>query len=360
MIDCVVWYSVNTGTGVTLGTATSGQIAKETYIAGCVFASTQGGTGIAILNADKVRVENTRIDSFRQGIVISSPVLFVVHLYFGNVSVFTYDPNNESTGGEALLIQPSGRGSVLRAVFVGCQFGSTDTQTSYTGAGIRIDQSMTSGVIDQIRFVSCWSSGWTGNGIQINGAVTNVEILGGYYSCNGQGPNAPSTPTGIELTSSGPNVPSGVRIIGAACNNSVYSNMGSGGFLPKTQKIGVSIPAGATNIFVRHCDLTGNNTAGLSATNPTTSVQVTDCAGYNDQGAPLATTHPTKGVKFYATSSPYNYCGPVAFYVSGGSGVTVTIDDKPTALTFGGFTLSPGESALLDWTTAPGFLMLGK
>jgi hypothetical protein len=309
-----------------------------------------------------VRVENTRIDSFRQGIVISSPVLFVVHLYFGNVSVFTYDPNNESTGGEALLIQPSGRGSVLRAVFVGCQFGSTDTQTSYTGPGIRIDQSMTSGVIDQIRFVSCWSSGWTGNGIQINGAVTNVEILGGYYSCNGQGPNAPSTPIGIELTNSGSNVPSGVRIIGAACNNSGYSNMGSGGFLPKTQKIGVSIPSGTTNIFVRHCDLTGNLTAAVSATTPDTSVHVTECAGYNDRAITLATTHPTKNVRFFAQSAPYYYCGPVAFYATGGSGVMITIDGNLTGLAFGGFTLNPGESAILDWTTGspPSFVMVGK
>jgi hypothetical protein len=68
-------------------------------------------------------------------------------------------------------------------------------------------------------------------------------------------------------------------------------------------------------------------------------------------------------VAFYAQSDPYYYCGLVAFYVWGGSGVAITIDGNALAgLTSGGFTLSPGETAILDWTPgdAPSFLMTGK
>ncbi|MBV9233940.1 MAG: hypothetical protein JO030_07855 [Candidatus Eremiobacteraeota bacterium] len=361
IMDCVIWYSINPGTAVTLGTTTSGQIAKETYIAGCVFESSGSltGTGLSIINADEVRVVNTRIESFQQGIAITSPVLYCLHLFFENVSVFTYNASESSTLGAALLIQPSGRGSVLRAVFVGCQFGSTENQTNYTGPGIFIDQSNTSGVIDQIRFVSCWSSGWTGNGMQINGNVGNVEILGGYYSCNGQGPFAPTTPIGIYLSSSGSAAPFGVRIVGAACNNSVYSNEGAGGYLPTTQKVGISLPSGAKNVFVRQCDLTGNRTAGLQAASPDKTVQVIDCAGYNDQATPLASTAPPPNQTFYSYTYN-NYAGPAAFYVSGGSAVKVIIDGIDTGVSQGGFTLGPGESALLKYSSAPEFTMVGK
>jgi hypothetical protein len=364
IIDCVIWYQQNTGTAVTLGTTESGIWAKETYIAGCLFeAGNVGtGTGLSILHADELRVTNTRIESFVQGIVIAPAIGFAEHLFFENVSVFTLNPNISTTVGAALLIQPTGAGYVLQAVFVGCQLSPTQTTTNYTGPGVLIDQSQTSGGVDQVRFVSCWSCIWQGHGLQINGAVTSVEILGGYYSCNGQ--SSSGTYSGILITSASSGSPSGVRIVGAACNNSVYTDYGAlpdeGEQMPAKQGYGISIAAGPTYIKVHACDLTGNVTQALSATTPDITVHVTDCAGYNDKGTPLAITHPTKNQIFYAQSSPYYYCGPVAFYASGGGAVSITVDGNPTGLPSGGFTLSPGEFAKLDWTTAPGFLMVGK
>lgn len=314
IVDCVLWFSNNSGNAVTLGTTTSGNLAKETYIAGCIFeagdGSTGTGTGLSIVNADEVRVMNTRIEAFSQGIVVAPTVGFAQHLFFENVSVYTIYSSASTTVGASLLIQPTNTGGVIQAVFVGCQLWPTVGPTSYTGPGVLIDQSKTTGVVDQIRLVSCSSSSWPGDGLQINGLITNVEILGGYYSCNGQ--SSSGTYSGILITSATSGAPQGVRIVGAACNNSVYTE--DGGQLPKRQGYGISIGAGPTSINLHGCDL--NVTAALSPTTPDKTAQATDCAGYNNQATPLATTLPANGVVFFGTQT-YSYCGPIAFYVSG-------------------------------------------
>jgi hypothetical protein len=367
MINCIVWNEENSGNAVTLGTTTSGDTAIETYISDCIFAAASpnngAGTGLTIVNVDEVRVVSTRIQGYAQGTAIMPEVGYCVHLFFENVTAIPYLASSSSTGGAALLIQPpssgAGSGSVLQAVFVGCEFGQTDNDTEYIGPGVFIDQSQTTGFIDQLRFVSCWSSGWPGNGMQINGTVTQTEIIGGCYSCNGQSSEAPSPATGINITSPASGTHAGIRIIGAACNNSVYSNESPVGYLPATQDIGISIASGATNVLVHKCDLTNNESAGLQATSPGATVQVSDCAGYNDQVTQLATTAPGNGDTFYSYTYK-DYAGQAVFYVSGGSSVKVTIDGVDTGLKEGGFTLGPNESASIQYDTAPAFLMVGK
>lgn len=356
MIDCVVWFATNSGNAVTLGTPTSDNLAKEIYIAGCLFEASQTGTGLSIVNADEVRVMNTRIEGFQQGILIAPSVGFAQHVYCENVSVFSINPSASTTVGASLLIQPTSGGSVIQAVFVGCQLWPTEGgPTSYTGPGVLIDQSKTTGVVDQIRLVSCSSSSWPGDGLQINGLTTNVEILGGYYSCNGQ--SSSGTYSGILITSATSGAPEGVRIVGVACNNSVYTE--NGGQLAKTQGYGISIGAGPTKVGIHGCDLTNNVTANLSATTPDSSVTATDCAGYNNQATPLATAPPGNGVTLTA-SGTYSYCGPIAFYTSGGTVNHIKINGKITGLAAGGFTLGPGEAAELDYTSAPTFYAVGK
>jgi hypothetical protein len=361
MIDCVVWFQENSGTAVSIGTTTSGQFAKETYIAGCTFeaggTSTIGtGIGISVVHADELRVMNTRVEAFGQGIVIAPYVGFAQHLFFENVSVFT--TNASTTVGAALLIQPTNEGNAIQAVFVGCQFGPSETSsTSYTGAGVLIDQSQTSAVVDQIRLISCWSCDWPGDGLQINAVVTNVEILGGFYSCNGQ--SSSGTYSGILIASAGSSSPQSVRIVGAACNNSVYTDINGGTQMPKTQGYGISVGTGATHICVRGCDLTENVTAALSATTPDVTVQVTDCDGYNNKATRLATEAPPNDTIIYATQT-YGYCGAIAFYLSGGNSVLVKINGNATGLASGEFTLGAGETAELQYTAAPTFYAVGR
>lgn len=184
-------------------------------------------------------------------------------------------------------------------------------------------------------------------------AGSNVEILGGYYSCNATLQESPPSPAqaGISISSGAANV----RIIGAACNNSIEGE-------PTSQEYGISVTAPAAavpNVLIRGCDLTGNLSDPIYISNPA-PVQVTNCAGYNDQ-ATVITTIVTGSSPLTISNALFKYYGPIAFYVSGGSSVSITIDGRLTGLTSGGFTLAPGESTVLAWgATPPSFLLVGK
>ncbi len=355
--NCVVWYSTfANGKAITLGSSTA--TARETYIANLETKTTVGGTGVSIVGqgAQELRFMNTRIEAFVEGVVIAPSASQTFDVFAENLSIFTF--SSTAAAGAALLIQPTGAATVESAVFVGCQFGPTATQTSYTGAGVIVDQSQTdNGVLDQVRFVSCHSCGWLGSGLMVNGGVTALEVQGGYYSCNGQdeeiGPQY-----GITLNADAGAAPSYVRIVGAACNNKVYSSNAKA-WLSASQSYGVSVAAACKYVKMHGCDLTGNVDGALSVTTPDVSVQATDCAGYNDQATQLAIVAPMADEAFSATQT-YSYCGPMAFYASGGNVQHIKINSKTTGLAAGAFTLSPGENAELDYTSAPTYYAVGK
>jgi hypothetical protein len=371
MIDCTAVYTdiseaAVAGTAVVLGNPTGDNNAIETYIAGCVFQSKSGGTpgsiGIQINNADHVRVVNTRIDSFNQAIVISpggtaDPSHNVKHVYFGDVTCL---PGSATAAtGAAVLIQPSAGTWVGEVWFVGCSLDAPDDGTSYQGGGVVLDPvggGGGGGVIDQIRFVDCHVCKWNGPGLQLIGGsgsdeiLTNIEVLGGYYSLNGADPASGLPSAGIAIGGA----PSGARITGAACNNLVDYN---GTFLPATQDYGIVIGSGALNVFVRDCDLRGNITQAVASISSVTNVQITDCAGYNDQATAVRTTPPGPSA-FSGTT--FGYYGPVAFYTTGGSLTQIAIDGHNTNLTSGSFTLAAGETATLTYSGLPTFIMIGK
>jgi Right handed beta helix region len=403
MIDCEVQNNLNSGTAVSFGNSPSS--AKEVYIAGCIFEAVGEaygtGTCLLFLEADEVRVVNTRIDSFQQGILMSATAA-VLHLFFENVSVFTaaLAEASEYVAAPALVIAPQIGASVTQATFVGCEFSPVAGGAGINeGPGISIDTG-SGGIIDQIRFVSCYSCTWPGAGMQINGG-TNIEVLGGYYSCNGGATPSPPTSVsaGIAITAESGDV-TGVRIVGAACNNSIYKALESlpGPEIPTQQDgiyieneswaisnvlidscdlsgnlsygIGVAATAtsegpGVADLFIRACNLTSNGAGALDVTG-TATIEVTDCAGYNDQATVIWTVAPASSATI--ANYIYGYYGPVAFYVTGNANATVhsiTIDGHTTALVSGGFTLGPGEFASIGWTTmvpgsSPNFLMVGK
>lgn len=391
MVNCNVYNGSTEGTALQIGSYDSPatlQSGIETFIAGCIFecagAAIGTGTAVQIYGCEHLRMINTRLDSYGQGIVITAgaqseyTAANVRKLYFGNVSCYPYN------AGAALTIQSgSSKAAVTEVFFVNCEFAPSGSTTTYTGAGIVIQPGST-GPINQIRFVDCYCCFWTGPGMQIAGGK-NIEILGGYYSCNGTASGSePYSQSGIAIT--GP--VNGLRITGVACNNSAYNlDSSPAGFAPATQLYGVYVGYGAENVRVLSCDLTGNVDNGavitgssgapsnifikhcdftgltnpLSVTATVTNLQVTDCPGYNDQAAPVHMTAPANGLIFNGVT--YGYYGEVAFYVSGGTDVGVTIDGHSTGLASGGFTLSPGESGVLFYDMllpAPNFVMVGK
>jgi parallel beta-helix repeat protein len=120
---------------------------------------------------------------------------------------------------------------------------------------------------------------------------------------------------------------------------------------------GTTIGKQAQNVFVRSCNITGYSLANtISFNGNLTNVQVTDCAGYNDQGH-LLTSSPPSTSPFSGVT--YGYHGPVTFYVVGAPNA-ISINSNSTNLSLGTFTLGAGESASYGVGTPTHFLMIGN
>jgi hypothetical protein len=411
MIDCLISYQHTyhdqggvKPVSITVGEPT--QQAIEIYIADVKFESYGitapgghgvGGTGMLILSCDQLRVVNCHMYGYETDIAIVPGTMSseaggeqTTHLYFGNVTAFASgDPLSAMSGG--LIIQPGANGYVSEVVFDSCTFApGTGTPDEYIGSGILIDPSMTSGIIDQIRFVSCYSCTWPGAGLEIIGGQ-NIEVVGGCYSCNGLAGSPPPLSAGIAVT--GP--ATGVRIVGAACGNSVV-NPSTGAAYPATQDVGVYVtdgannviidscdlsgnleygayvaggsPAATSNVFIRNCNAMDNGSAAMEFGTNISRIQVSSCAGYNDIMAILSTVLPIP-TRFNGTT--FGYYGPVTFYTSAAPGVitAIKIADSPTVgveittgLLEGAFRLDFGEWGEVDHTGlgAVTFTMLGN
>ncbi len=397
LFRCTIYNAATPGTALTLGSGVS-NVAKETYVAGCTFLNYEPGDeqGIAVQinSVDQLRMQNVRLQGYQQGIVITPGASAggdAYNLHFGNVSCYT--TSTTDLAGAALLIQPYSPQGVARVTFDNCEFsqGQGKTGTTYIGPGVLIDPVTGGGVIDQIRFVETHSFLWPGAGMQITGG-SNIQALGGYYSCNGSASEfGEVTSAGIVITGA----TTGVRITGAACNNSVYI-LGENQFIsgsgpaPATQEYGIYVSGSASgtpgairvadcdltgnlnnglvvtgavgtpaNVFVHHCDLTGytgSSQAPVSVTTPVSNLQITDCPGYNDQATIVSTTAPLSGTAFNGSS--FGYYGPVTFCVTAGpEGVIseIAIKGTSTRLTAGTFALAPGlvtaSYAAITYTT---------
>ena len=396
IFECTAQYANITtpvgGACIVVGDDADSLIAKEIYIAGCVFLSnSQGGTGMLIQGSEHVRVMNVRIDGFTEGINIMPGASIsgghnAIKHYYGDVSVYTANPSGPT--GPALTIQPQGPQNISEIVFSGCVF-EPDASATPGGPGVYIDQGIYGSVVDTIRFVSCKAVRWAGPGIDIV-TGSNIEVIGGLYASNASGASPSGGSGGISIT--GP--ATGVRILGAACIGSYpyFINHGGPQSVP-TQDIGIYIAgSGASNVIIDHCDLTGNsengvfvgsgeltvsdvfirncNVNGYSSYSAAIDIvgteiykiQVTDCAGYNDQAVPVATTPPAVDTTF--SGPTYGYYGPVTFYAAGATELMVNTAGHSTGLINNSFTLAPGQTCITtlgggghNWTT---FLMVGQ
>jgi len=407
ILQCTFTWSSNVGIAIMLGDGANGKgSAKEVYIAACVITGAgdttpPGQTAIQIGGADHVRVEDCQIDHVTNGIIItpgagpgtpldagSYPPLNAVHLSFTGVNVYGSTTEGDmSPIGIGVLIQPATEYEhVAQVVFQGCTFEMGEYTTPTTsGPGILVDGQGAS-IVDSVRFVSCYSCRWPGPGIKIIGGATNCEILGGTYAGN----SYPDTSDfwGIYLSDC-----TGVRIVGACCVGMFEYVTLQTQIESYQQAVGIYIDEGSKDVIVDSCDVTGNsqygivvngsvgavtnifirscNATGYSGYNTAiyvdgtgsnvSTVQITNCAGYNDQGATLHSPSvvPPTGT-FYNTT--FSYYGPIVVYVWGNTAtVTMTLQGIATGLKSGGFTLGPNMSAAIAYTMmpAPNVFILG-
>jgi hypothetical protein len=324
---------------------------SENYVDSCVISQTPKGSipappgGCYAINIQSggggMYVTNTQISDFDFGIYITGGGVNLVAGFISNVHC--------EANITAVQIQPFDSNETIYQVFFNnCDFARTLAGTG-TSAGVLISLP-NGGSIADIFFTNCMSHNWAGPGLQIDGGQ-NISVIGGRFAANA---TSVASSGGIAVTGSAKYV----TIIGADC----YGEISTYGSEPPPtnpiQPYGISVTGAVVAMRVRGCNLNGNASGALHAPTPNTDLQVTDCTGYNDARPTITTTAPGDNVPF--TAATYGYYGRVAFYVHGGVGTLVAIDNNATNLTSGGFTLDPGEIAAINYTTAPSFVMVGK
>ena len=232
-------------------------------------------------------------------------------------------------------------------------------------------------------------------------AGQDIQIVN--VNCSGSG-TVRQAGYGIYISPANDLTISNVKIIGAICTNPVLQETGSSVVM---QEYGV-YASGVSNLLIHGCTLTGNSVDGIYleyvseaivsacdlysneqgmyvgngcssvfirdnnisgyasldaaitfASSPSlTAVEVTDCAGYNDQQPVLhGPSAPPSGL--FNGVSLYGYYGPTTFYLSQGV-QAVYIDGHATQLSSGTFDLGPQEYAKILVSNHPGtFLMIG-
>jgi hypothetical protein len=380
-------------TGITLATTGGGPTNKGSMFTNVRVLTPRGGVGLSLQpNIYDARFISCDFENITAG---TAKNIVVGPVGGGNQSIDTviFDACS-STGSTDYGLEIAGGFNIQ--VNGGAYSGNTTAGIGITGAASEI----------QINGANCIGPSQGGSaqqyGISINPgsgvAVSDVQLIG--VNCSGTGTSGNGA--GIYINGS---AVSDVRIEAAICEGSVFGNAsqqqygvyvaGASGVIVAASTLsgssayglylsavtnvtvsatdlsgntsgGASINGGATQsqyVLLRNCNVTGYPSGSAIAFSGTlTKVEVTNSAGYNDQGTSISTTPPASGHLFHAYDAPYSYYGPVVFYTSGGQTIQIAIDGHNTNLIAGSFTLGPGDSAMLTYTslTGPTFTMIGE
>jgi hypothetical protein len=407
MLQCTALYNNNAGVAVIVGAPANSDtpmgdkpIAKEVYIAGCTFRTNgpPGSTGIWIISSEHTRVTDTRIDAFTNGILIQPGFVFptgysvglnVLRCSFTDVTVYAGQGTGPGSNvGQALTIAPaSTEAQAAQLIFTNCSFepGSTFDMTPPTNSQAGIQISQNGSTVETVRFVSCYSCRWPGPGLEIQGG-SDIEVLGGMYAGNNLGGMVTTKLYGIYTTLDSTSVPaSGVRIVGVSCVGKYEYVTLANSKSSLQQSTGIYIDQGSQDVIIDACDVRNNGTNGIvvngsvsavkdvyirncnatsygsystainisGVTANQATVQVTNCAGYNDQGPQLQTVPPTSATPFHNYSLVSPYYGPISFIAwPGTGGATISeidVNGNNTHLTTGIFSVPVGQSGTVTW-----------
>jgi hypothetical protein len=297
-----------------------------------------GCTGVVIQqgNADYF-ITNSHIEHFTTGIHVCEEGANLTHLFISNVVCESWTT--------ALMIQPTVEGGQINQVFCSdCVFARTSDSTDTASVGVFIDtldEGVSSNVSD-IYLNNCMVYRCNGPGVQINGGQ-NIVITGGRY-----GSNATSQPDSGGIAITGARTAS-VTINGADCTPQMQGPTAEDFGL---QPYALSITAAVAGLYVRGCNLTGYAPKSpIYASSAGTQIEITDCAGYNDQGTTLYSPSSPPVGTFYNTT--FSYYGPIAFYVWGTAVDAIKIGSLALGLETGSFNLPCNVGAQVTYSGAP-------
>lgn len=359
LFNCRIDYDNFSASGTVIPTMVNFSGA-ENYIDNCVILqqpreNTQnpGPTGcIGVLvnpGGGAYFITNTHLSDFTQGIVVKEGEQ-LHRLFCSNVICESWT--------NSLYIQPSGSNGTIYQIYCGdCVFARTNGSTDTSSTGVYIDTAGGTGNVGEIFLNNCTCFQWNGPGVQIN-AGQNIVITGGRYGSNA---TSLSTSGGIAITGAAQNV----TINGADLTPKLLSPTYG------TQPYAISITAAPVGLYIRGCNMAGYAVHGpLYLSSPGTQIEITDCAGYNDQGTVVSSTAPPTGTQFNGTYSGFStpYFGPVTFYTKSSASANIThikVSAQDTNLQSGTFSLAPGSTnAEIDYTGLAGakplFLMIGE
>ena len=231
-------------------------------------------------------------------------------------------------------------------------------------------------------------------GVRISGASCVGDY---YYIISGSTGSSPTQDVGIYVDSNA----SDVIVTGCDCRenneegivvNAASDVVISGCDLSNNGAQGVLVNAGSSSVIIDACDVTNNTTNGIKVVATSgavtgvyirncnasgyssynvaiyvdatgtyaSTVEITNCAGYNDTGQSLGSLV-SMSTPFY--NRTYGYYGPVTFFVATNTIVTaIKIGGNATGLKTGTFLLQPGVAGEIDWSgiAAPGFTIIGQ
>jgi hypothetical protein len=387
LFECTIRYDLKTGgeEPAPVGSKTMVYLnGSDDFVTGCAIGQEpenstgpSGCTGIAISSNNNARfITDTHFADFATGMTITEGVNEV---YCSGVLI--------EAQGTALIIRPTGNsGTILDLHFTNCTFAASLKGNAGGTSGVIISTNGNTPInVAGIYFSNCSVFGFGNAGIEIDSGQ-NIVITGGQYSSNGQSPTESYNAAGIavlggnDITITGvdcsgvnggwslavplaPAQPYGICVAGVVSDASIVGcNLTGNG----TNGLYLLELAAATpgKVYVRDCDATGYSAwnVALNIASTATSVQVTNCPGYNDSLTVAVTTStpPTTAV-FHA--SDHGYYGPATFCIAVNTMVTaVKINGVATGLKVGAFFLGAGQSGEIDYSglVPPGFVMLGQ
>lgn len=307
-----------------------------------------GNIGIRTNGASVARITNCQISTFDYGVSIAG----------GSTNRIWISNSQIEASVTGLTIQPTVNTKSIYGVYVSntdIKMSQTSTNTAATGVYIDTNGQANS-QLQNVNFNDCSVYGWNGSGYTINQGE-DINIVGGFCSSNGLNPASTLHGCGV-TTGSGVSSPNEVHLIGVDFN-------GSYNFVSGTQPYALGFTASPI-IRATGCIMIGQGTSPVFTTGltGTPTVQLFNCAGYNDQGTVVSSAGISSASGF--TLSSLGYYGPGTVYFSGtNTGLQVQIGSQTLYGTLannsvGNYRIdSSAQSSTITWTGAPTLRIIG-